>query len=358
MRFSELTFILTEDCNWRCSYCYQERGKRVLDKSLLAEACAFFFPHLDQKCVITFYGGEPFLAFDRIAQVVEDFRKKNRGREKELRFSLTTNGSLISDETLAFLNENSFELLLSFDGLAQDRERKNGTMKKTKVVLEKLLGSPKIKVGTNSVFTPETVGFLSSSLKYLAEMGVPDILMSVSLNSTWSRAALLSYGKELRQTGLWLAEFYARKRKVPLASFRETESDGIFACRAGRDRMALAADGTLWGCYLVADYFAGRSRSPESADYCFGSFGDFSGKARSIYVGILKNYARWRMDRCSTGKTFCPLCPQFSQCRICPMTVGLSGGTIGMIPEFLCRTNKVLFKERELFWSAVNETRS
>jgi sulfatase maturation enzyme AslB (radical SAM superfamily) len=354
MKFSELTFILTEDCNWRCSYCYQRRGKKVMDQNLAAEACAFFFPYLDQDSVIAFYGGEPLLAFDRIRQLVDGFRKRNRGQAKKFRFCLTTNGSLISEDVLSFLSENRFELLLSFDGLVQDQGRRKGTQKKIQSVLEKLLQYPRIKVGVNCVITPETVGRLSSSLMLIAETGAPDVLMSPSLTSKWDRPSLFRYGQELSRLRRWLVGFYNRTGKIPFDFFRADENGGVFVCSAGRDRLALAADGLLWGCYLFNDYFRSGKDPLQGAEFCFGRFEEFSKKNGSGYARILKNYAGLGMDCCSAGKTLCPLCPDFFQCQVCPMTVALSGGTIGRVPWFLCRSNRLLLREREIFQKAIH----
>ena len=122
--FNTLTFYLTEDCNYACSYCYQKKGKRSLKPKTLQKAIDFFSPYFGDAPHINFYGGEPLLAFNSIEQVLKYLQNRVHP-ERPVTYSITTNGSLISREILSILDEFRFRILLSFDGYSQDVTRKN-----------------------------------------------------------------------------------------------------------------------------------------------------------------------------------------------------------------------------------------
>jgi uncharacterized protein len=117
---------VTDDCNFDCQYCYQKKGNTYIDFCTLKKAIDFFFPFLSNECTINFYGGEPLLNFPKIRQTTEYITENKKTIKNRIVFSITTNGSLINQEMLEFLNQNLFLLLISFDGIAQDLSRKKG----------------------------------------------------------------------------------------------------------------------------------------------------------------------------------------------------------------------------------------
>ena len=63
---------------------------------------------------IGFYGGEPLLELELIRQVVEYSEKLFAG--KKLTFSMTTNGTLLTEEMIPYLKEHGIKLMISLDG--------------------------------------------------------------------------------------------------------------------------------------------------------------------------------------------------------------------------------------------------
>jgi len=115
---------VTQNCNFRCTYCPYTSNSGNLrvhsDKTMPIEvalkAVDFLYEHsIDAKqIVLGFYGGEPLLRFDTIRTVMEYAKKKFE--EKELRFMLTSNATLLSEEILTYFNNNNVTLLVSLDG--------------------------------------------------------------------------------------------------------------------------------------------------------------------------------------------------------------------------------------------------
>jgi uncharacterized protein len=68
--------------------------------------------------------------FSLMRQVVAYAKEQAAGKGKQIKFNMTTNGSLITNKIIAFLQEEKIEPLISFDGPPeiQNRQRpfKNG----------------------------------------------------------------------------------------------------------------------------------------------------------------------------------------------------------------------------------------
>ena len=347
MEFSSFTFFVTEDCNFDCSYCYQRKRKKYIDFATLKKTLDFFLPFLTKGSYINFYGGEPLLAFDRIRYAVDYVKEKSN--EKGIQYSMTTNGSLIDETVLRFLNEHKFALLLSFDGIAQNKCRKKGSFNQLVSVIGGLLENPGIDLETNSVFTPGTVGLLKKSIRFIAELGVPNISISLSQVSSWDRSSLIRFKKELKSLRGFLRSFYQEGR-VPLVHFRRNAKKGFFTCYAGRDRLAMNPDGELWGCHLFLDYFKEKKESEESRKYCFGDLDSFVESYKMIYPQVLSHYSNLRMSHFYTQETACIQCDEVKECRVCPVDNLFSGSSIRAVPSWVCETHKIFREERRIFW--------
>lgn len=118
-----LTLQITQQCNFRCEYCvysgsYLNRGhsNKKMSFETAQKGIDFIINHSKNydEINIGFYGGEPLLEFDFIKQCVEYAENKADG--KEIRFSMTTNGSLLTDEIVEFLYKHDVVLTISLDG--------------------------------------------------------------------------------------------------------------------------------------------------------------------------------------------------------------------------------------------------
>jgi len=326
-----------------------------MDRRVLKDACEFFFPFLIEDGTICFWGGEPLLALDSIRLAVECLKKQRGGSLRNVRFSLTTNGSLLTREARHFLNELGFEILLSFDVPAADR-RSPGHRLQTLAVLETLLDSSRIRTVTNNVFTPRTVRHFSASARFLAERGVPEIYLSPANNAVWDAPSLSRLEDELVRLRRWLFRFYEKTETVPFVDFRKGSVEGTFICTAGRDRMCVAADGTLWGCHFFIDYFRAHPDAQEQQPYSFGPLEVFIRSPERRYKKILKNYDLLHMEYCRTPKTLCLLCRFLDQCCICPVSAAFSSPCIGRVSASTCRISRLIMRQRDLFWEGVERS--
>jgi sulfatase maturation enzyme AslB (radical SAM superfamily) len=222
MVFTNLTFIVTDDCNFNCAYCFQKKEKNTITNTTIKQAVDFFYPFFkkDAEIRIGFYGGEPLLAFQQIKHAVMLLLEKNITGDKNIKFSVTTNGSLLTDEMLEFFNHLHFTLLLSFDGLAQDKGRKKGTLDQMVRIMERIQGYPDITFEINSVFTPQTVNDLSESLRFILRHREPEITFNLNSMTGWTAPDLETLNKELKRLADFLVSLYRETGRIPVKNFR------------------------------------------------------------------------------------------------------------------------------------------
>ena len=76
-----------------------------------------------ERVEVDFFGGEPLLNLPVVREAVEYGEKQAAKQGKEIRFTLTTNGLLLDEETAHYLNEKMFNLVLSLDGRSGTNDR-------------------------------------------------------------------------------------------------------------------------------------------------------------------------------------------------------------------------------------------
>ncbi len=357
MEFSYFTVILTDECNFNCSYCYQKRGNTYLESTVLEKSLHFFLPYLKEECFIGFTGGEPLLAFNQIEQVVNHLKNKNKTHGKKIKFSLTTNGSFINEDILKFLNQHKFTIILSFDGLAQDIFRKKGSCKQLIRTIKTILKNHDIVLEINSVFTPESVGYFSKSMESLIDLGVSNISFALNKIPEWDLPSLLLLEKELESLRTFSLLYFKKTGTIPLPRMWRRYRREIFSCAAGKHRMALAPDGMLWGCYLFPEHFKGKEGTREYQRYCFGDVDSFIENHERIYTEVMANYLNLCMDKFYTDDQACNQCLNLKECWTCPLDAAFSSSIIGKIPGWTCKIKKILRKKRELFWKELEASR-
>ncbi len=349
LKLESLAVILTDRCNFDCSYCYQDRGDQRLDLSTLVRTIDAFHPFFAPECVVSFTGGEPLLAFDLIERAVERLEGLPARRRRRVRYSLTTNGSLLDDKILDFLAAHEFSLVLSFDGLAQDISRRKGSFDALSRIIPGILARPRIALETNSVFSVETVGYLAESVEYLIRLGVPKLDVHFAHTPPWTPAALRRLEDEISRTRDFFLTRYHRLRDIPWADFYQEPGRAVHYCPAGRDRMALSAQGTLWGCAVFPHYRRDDPGPSGCREFCFGDVDSLMKDPHGIYAEKIASYAELRMDRFSTPERSCLMCEEIERCWICPLAAGLTSGEIGRIAAASCERAGILRRGKRRF---------
>jgi uncharacterized protein len=118
-----LSLNLAQACNMACSYCYADEGKfggrarmmsfevaRAGVDRLIAEAA----PSAD--LLVGFMGGEPFLHRALMRDIVPYALKRARASGRSVRFSVTTNATMLTEDDIRLLVDHDFQVAISIDG--------------------------------------------------------------------------------------------------------------------------------------------------------------------------------------------------------------------------------------------------
>lgn len=118
-----LCLHIAHDCNLKCRYCFAGKGEYQGEKALMSletgkRALDFLMENSGNRrnLEVDFFGGEPLMNWDVVKQLVRYGRSKEEENHKKFRFTLTTNGVLLNDDIIEFLNQEMSNVVLSIDG--------------------------------------------------------------------------------------------------------------------------------------------------------------------------------------------------------------------------------------------------
>ncbi|PWM46435.1 MAG: thioether cross-link-forming SCIFF peptide maturase [Clostridiales bacterium] len=118
-----LCLHISHDCNLRCKYCFADggdfmQGRKTMPLEVAKKAIDFIIARSENRkhLEVDFFGGEPLMNFDVVKQTVQYARSIEKEHNKEFRFTLTTNGVLLDDDVIDFVNKEMSNVVLSLDG--------------------------------------------------------------------------------------------------------------------------------------------------------------------------------------------------------------------------------------------------
>ena len=121
---------IAHDCNLRCEYCFAAKGDFGCGRKLMpfevAKAAIDFLVEKSKNrhnLEVDFFGGEPLMNFKVVKQTVDYARSIEKEKNKNFRFTLTTNGLLLTDDIIEYLNNEMHNVVLSLDGRKEVNDR-------------------------------------------------------------------------------------------------------------------------------------------------------------------------------------------------------------------------------------------
>ncbi len=117
-------------CNLSCDYCFAGRGRYSGESALMTaevgkRAIDFLLANSGARrnLEVDFFGGEPLMNFGVVKEITAYARSLEKERNKNFRFTLTTNGLLLDDEAVDFANRECHNVVLSLDGRKEVHDR-------------------------------------------------------------------------------------------------------------------------------------------------------------------------------------------------------------------------------------------
>ena len=121
---------IAHDCQLRCKYCFAStgdfgKGRKLMSFETGKHAIDFLLEKSGDRenLELDFFGGEPLMNFNVVKQVVEYARSREKEYGKHFRFTITTNGLLLDDDKIDFINREMSNVVLSIDGRKETNDK-------------------------------------------------------------------------------------------------------------------------------------------------------------------------------------------------------------------------------------------
>jgi uncharacterized protein len=125
-----LCLHVAHDCNMRCEYCFAGKGdysgqRMIMPPHVAKSAIDYLVAHSGNRhnLEVDFFGGEPLMNFEVVKETIAYARSLEQVHDKSFRFTITTNGLLLTDDKIDFINREMYNVVLSIDGRADTNDR-------------------------------------------------------------------------------------------------------------------------------------------------------------------------------------------------------------------------------------------
>lgn len=292
-----LCLHVSHDCNLRCSYCFASTGDFGTGrKTMTVETAKKAIDFVIQKSgprkniEVDFFGGEPLMAMDTVRETVAYARSLEKAHGKQFRFTITTNGMLLNDENIAYINQEMSNAVLSLDGRREvnDRLRKTpaGTGSYDLILpkYQKLVEGRGTKdYYVRGTFTKYNLDF-AADVKHMYAQGFKNVSVEPVVSSKEA-----PYGIDAGDVDRVCAEYeklaeFVLKNDINFFHFNVDLEQGpcvikrLRGCGAGCEYVAVTPEGDVYPCHQ----FVGK------AEYKMGNVngGELDGKVSARFADV------------------------------------------------------------------------
>ncbi len=287
-----LCLHIAHDCNMRCRYCFAGEGDYCGEKSHMSlevgkKAIDFVTENSGNRrnLEIDFFGGEPLLNMETVKGIIEYAGKKENSHNKRFRFTITTNGLLLDDKVMDYVNGTMDNIVLSIDGRKDINDimriRKDGRGSYDAIVpkFQKMAQMRKDKdYYVRGTFTSNNLDF-SKDVLHMAELGFDQISIEPVVLPDGSgmeirEEHLNTLFMEYEKLAMELFNLKNKGKEVNFFHFMIDPEGGpcvakrLRGCGSGTEYLAVTPQGDLFPChqfvgmpeFLLGDVFYGINR--------------------------------------------------------------------------------------------------
>jgi len=120
-----LIIHITQDCNFRCVYCYMEHTTIMINEDVQKGIVNFLKKNIHKysSVFVSWFGGEPLLGIDIIENLSSEFIKICKEMRKSYIAMITTNGYLLTAKNMQrLIKVRVFSVQLSIDGFKETHD--------------------------------------------------------------------------------------------------------------------------------------------------------------------------------------------------------------------------------------------
>jgi len=342
-RICKLVFILTNDCNLLCHYCYMfgGEGKRLdmpLEMAIRALNLSVSNHRVDQLR-ISFFGGEPTMAFDKIQKIV----RLAKGLGVNLAFHISTNG-ITNKKILDYLVQEKFLIGVSMDGPPYlndlHRPRLDGSSSSGKVESTiKYLAKKGARFLIRATVSSLNVNKMTESLEYWASLGAKYIHFEpVNMSGRASTGYIQPPDADDYINNFKKVLDKAEELNVYIISspFMNLLTPSVYYCSpSGGETLLFTPDGAISKCYEIQTC---------NYNHSFFIVGEYDHRTKSFSFDD---------ERCQFLRKF--IVQNYTECRECyakylcgggcPLRNYIATGTHFKVDPYSCKIRKELIRE-------------
>lgn len=280
-----LSLAISQACNLACTYCYAEGGGfGAVERHMSPEVALAAVDRLlagaprGDSVNLAFLGGEPLTNRDVLRQCTERAAALADAGGVHAGFSITTNGTLLTEDDGALFERHGFAVTISIDGSAADHDRlrpfKDGRGSHARLIerVKPLLAMQRrMQVSARVTVTPLNLD-LEETLDSLLALGFHSVGFSPMLASPTGSGQMAAPDLEtmLRQMiacGGAFEQHVVRGERYAfqnMASAMEQIHRGThrpYPCGAGASYFGVSAEGDLYACHRFVQDPAGAMGS-------------------------------------------------------------------------------------------------
>lgn len=267
------SLAIAQKCNLGCTYCYAEGGEfgaepKIMPDDVAAAAVQRLFDGAvaGETIRLAFLGGEPLTNRAGLRRATEFAEETAKSRNMNVAFSLTTNGTLLTEDDAEFLALHGFAVTVSLDGIGKSHNRLRpfrngrGSFDQITARLNPLFDrQDRISLSARVTVTPHNVSLLET-LHGLAALGFRSVGFSPVLNSPTRRGEmsadhLISMLDQMIACGREFEDYLLAGKLHPFANLatalRELHlgTHRPYPCGAGAGYLGVSAEGDLAACH-------------------------------------------------------------------------------------------------------------
>jgi len=280
-----LSLAIAQKCNLGCTYCYAQQGEfggtaknMPLADALRAVDLLVGTAEPAARLNLTFLGGEPLVNRKVLRAATQRALELASRREAKITFSITTNGTLLSEDDGRFFEEHGFAVTISIDGPQEVHDAlrpfKGGggsydaVMKHVAPLLKM---QQRMQVSARVTVTPRNLS-LRQTLDTFIAAGFHSVGFSTMLSAPTGQGEMQSDDLELMlgemiDCGREFERASCSGRRYPFANMvnamREIHrgTHRPYPCGAGAGYLGVSAEGDLSACHRFVGDEAGAMGS-------------------------------------------------------------------------------------------------
>jgi uncharacterized protein len=268
-----LSLAIAQKCNLGCTYCYAQQGEfggaaKNMSRETADRAVDLLLAGAEPgaRLNLAFLGGEPLVNRAALQAVARRGAELARSREVTLTFSITTNGTLLTEADAAFFEEFGFAVTVSLDGTAEVHDRLRpyktgkGSFDRVMSNVRPLLACQRrMQVTARVTVTPKNLRLRNTLDEFLTagfhSVGFSPLLRSPNGGDEMQSDTLavmlgemIDCGREFERRAR-AGERYAFANMVNAMREIERGTHRPYPCGAGAGYLGVSADGELAACH-------------------------------------------------------------------------------------------------------------